>query len=238
MAQGVPDGGSEDGPGVAPLLAWTPWVATAAGASVLVGSEAAVLGVSVDGVALAVGVWAVLVWLGCRWQFSGRARLRAFATVGTVSFGPVLGVTVSAASPTELGWLALAVSVGLALGRWAVGAIARHGGSDRASHLGGFVVFGQSLDALTTAVGVEFLGYGEQTAVSRAILTAAEGLPFTAVTGTSWPFIAIKVGLAVAVVVLFVDVGEEPAVSGLVLALAAFAGFGPAVHNVVLFATT
>jgi uncharacterized membrane protein len=66
----------------------------------------------------------------------------------------------------------------------------------------------------------------------------ARRTPGTELLGTSWAFIVVKLTLAVAVVAVFVDLGEESAGNGLVVGLAAFAGIWPAVHNVVLFATT
>lgn len=232
-------GGSPNTGTTATLLAWAPWVATAAGSGVLYADGlGTVLGMELRGPSLVVLVVAIVVWLGLRWRVARRRAARPFAALGLAVFTPILWSVGAAVDAETAGWLALAIGGAVALGVWGQSAIRRHGGSNRAGALGGFVVFGQAFDALTTAVGVDVLGYGEQNALSRAILSATEGFPLAGVTGTSWLFIAVKLVLAVAVVALFVDDGEESNENALIIAVAAFAGFGPAVHNVVLFATT
>lgn len=88
------------------------------------------------------------------------------------------------------------------------------------------VVFGHALDGLSTAVGLAFLGFGEQTPLSRLIIDI----------GGVWLFVVVKVVLAVVVVGLLADyVREEPSEGNLLLAAVAAVGLGPGVHNVVLF---
>lgn len=88
------------------------------------------------------------------------------------------------------------------------------------------VVFGHALDGLSTAVGLAFLGFGEQTPLSQLIIDI----------GGVWLFVVVKIVLAVVVVGLLVDyVREEPSEGNLLLAAVAAVGLGPGVHNVVLF---
>jgi uncharacterized membrane protein len=223
---------------VATILAWAPWVALAAGVGVLFADGlATVLGMELVGPSAVVLGVAAAGWLAVRrWFPRGRAA-EVFGVAGLALVVPVLVVSAQQATVETAGWLLVALAGALVLGIWGRRAIARYGGSERASSLGGFVVFGQAFDALTTAVGIDILGYGEQNALSAAILTFAEGLPLSDVAGTGWLFIAVKLALAVGVVALFVD-GSDDAENTVIVALAAFAGFGPAVHNVVLFATT
>lgn len=222
---------------IAMLLGWTPWVALAASAGVSVaGGLDTVVGMELAGPSTAILAAALVGWLGLRWLLPRRQAARLFGVAGTVAFAPLAVHVARQASVETVGWLSLALTGAVVLAWWGRSAIARHGGSERASVLGGFVVFGQAFDALTTGVGIDVLGYSEQNRLSDAILSLAEGLPLSGVVGTSWLFIAVKLALAVAVVVLVVDGGDTE--QTLVVALAAFAGFGPAVHNVVLFATT
>ena len=223
---------------VAAILAWTPWVALAAAAGVLFADGlGTVLGLELGGPSVVVLAVGVVGWLAVRWWVPRRRATRIFGLVGAALVVPLAVQTARQASVETAGWLVLALAGALALAAWGRSAIARHGGSERASHLGAFVVFGQAFDALTTAVGIDVLGYGEQNALSAAILSLAEGLPLSGLAGTSWLFIAVKLALSVAVVALFVDGGDDTE-NTVIVALAAFAGFGPAVHNVVLFATT
>lgn len=101
---------------------------------------------------------------------------------------------------------------------------------------GALVVFGHALDGVSTAVGVEVLQFGEQTPLSRLILEVGNALPIAPYVGGAWLFVAVKLGLACAVVLLLADqVREAPASGYLLLAAVAAVGFGPGVHNVLLF---
>jgi uncharacterized membrane protein len=101
---------------------------------------------------------------------------------------------------------------------------------------GGLVVFAHVLDGVSTAVGVDRLGFGEQTPLSAAIIDLGAGLPAEPLLGTAWLFVAVKLLLAMAVVVLVAGyVEEEPTEGYVLLALVAAVGLGPGVHNVVLF---
>ncbi len=104
---------------------------------------------------------------------------------------------------------------------------------------GALVVFGHLLDGVTTAVGIDVLGFGERTPLSRIIIEFGASLPTEPYLGGAWLFVVVKTVLASSVVVLFVDyVREEPREGFLLLALLAAVGLGPGAHNVVLFAAS
>ncbi len=101
---------------------------------------------------------------------------------------------------------------------------------------GGLVIFGHALDGVSTAVGIDILGFGEQSPLSRAIIEFAAGLPIAGVVGSGWLFVLVKLVLAAGIVVLLSDyVREEPAEGYLLLGAVAAVGLGPGVHNLLLF---
>ena len=105
--------------------------------------------------------------------------------------------------------------------------------------VGVLALFGHVLDAISTTVGVDILGFGEQTPLSRWILEFAAELPTAELLGTGWLFVLIKVVLVGGVVVLFADYIEEtPAEGYLLLGFITAVGLGPGVHNLLLFAVT
>ncbi|MCO8268932.1 DUF63 family protein, partial [Haloferax sp. AB510] len=106
-----------------------------------------------------------------------------------------------------------------------------------AGSLGLLAIFGHALDALSTAVGIDVLGFGERTPLSRIILEAAAALPTAEVIGVGWLFVLVKLVVAGFVVALLADyVREDPTEGALLLGLVAAVGLGPGVHNLLLFA--
>ena len=105
--------------------------------------------------------------------------------------------------------------------------------------LGVVAIFAHALDGVSTAVGVDVLGFGERTPLSRIILEAAGVLPTADVIGVGWLFVLVKLAVAGLVVGLLADyVREEPTEGALLLGLVAAVGLGPGVHNLLLFAIT
>ncbi|WP_458205931.1 DUF63 family protein [Haladaptatus sp. NG-SE-30] len=105
--------------------------------------------------------------------------------------------------------------------------------------VGALTLFGHALDSVSTAVGIDVLGFGERTPVSRAILEFAEVLPTADVIGVGWLFVLVKLAIAEFVVLLFADyVASEPAEGYLLLGVVAAVGLGPGAHNLLLFAIT
>ncbi|QCC47047.1 DUF63 family protein [Halobellus limi] len=103
--------------------------------------------------------------------------------------------------------------------------------------LGAFAVFAHVLDGVSTAAGIDLLGFGERTPLSRLIVEFAAGLPTEPVLGSGWLFVLVKIAVASLVVWLFADLVEtDPTEARLLLGFVAAVGFGPATHNVLLFA--
>ncbi|MFP8952816.1 DUF63 family protein [Natrialbaceae archaeon A-arb3/5] len=136
-------------------------------------------------------------------------------------FWPVVAIVVSGVI-TALAWLALSL--------WFTDVAAT------TSTTGALVVFGHALDGVSTAIGYDILGAGEEVPVSRMILEAGESLPIADSVGGGWLFILVKVSLALVVLGLFKEYVEaQPSQARVVLAFVAAVGLGPGVHNVLLF---
>jgi len=102
--------------------------------------------------------------------------------------------------------------------------------------LGAFAVLAHVLDGVTTAVGIDLLGFGERTPLSRLIIEFAAGLPTEPLVGAGWLFVLVKIAVASLVVWLFADLVEtDPTESRLLLGFVAAVGLGPATHNALLF---
>ena len=101
---------------------------------------------------------------------------------------------------------------------------------------GALAVFGHVLDGTSTAVGIDVLGFGEQTPLSALVMEFAGMLPTEPVLGVGWLFVLVKTLLVAGVVVLLADyVREVPHEGYLLLGLVTAVGLGPGVHNVLLF---
>ncbi|WP_254536858.1 DUF63 family protein [Halomarina litorea] len=102
--------------------------------------------------------------------------------------------------------------------------------------LGLFVVFGQTLDGLSTLVAVDVLSFTERVAASRAVLAFAGDLPVAPVLGTGWLFVLVKLGLALVLVSLVrPELEESPAVGRALLFVAGSVGFLPGASNLLRF---
>ncbi|PSP71979.1 DUF63 domain-containing protein [Halobacteriales archaeon QS_3_64_16] len=130
--------------------------------------------------------------------------------------------------------LGLIVSLALAAVVWA---LARRSKVGLTGWAGALVVFSHALDGVSTAIGVDVLGFGEQTPLARVFLEVAASLPVAGFLGTGWLFIAVKIALAVIVAWLLADsVRERPREGYLLCAFVAAVGLGPGAHNLLLFA--
>ena len=99
------------------------------------------------------------------------------------------------------------------------------------------MIVSHALDGVSTAAGVDLLGFGERTPASRAIMEVAAALPTADLLGVGWLFVLVKVVVASAVVVLFAEyVREDPTPGYSLLGLIAAVGLGPASHNLLLYA--
>ena len=101
---------------------------------------------------------------------------------------------------------------------------------------GALAVFGHALDGVSTAVGVDLLGFGERSPVSRLILDVGAALPTAEYAGAGWLFVVVKLVVAGVVVAALADyVREDPDAGYLLLGLVTAVGLGPGVHNLLLF---
>lgn len=223
------------------VLAFAPWMVFGSAVHVLYVSGALPDAVRPLGgtpaVYVAVGTAGVGAWLLIDAALDGAAVARTLAASGgLLALGAVAAVVGAAASLSPAApAAAVVVATVFAAVAWvglqrAVPAVRATGA------LGAFVVFSHVLDGVSTAVGVDVLGFGERTPLSRLIIEFAAGLPTDAVIGAGWLFVAVKLGVAVLVVWLFADLAEaEPTRSRLLLGFVAAVGLGPAVHNLLLF---
>lgn len=131
--------------------------------------------------------------------------------------------------------VSILVSVVLTLGLW-IGMRRRL--PDVTKQTGSFglvVIFGQVLDAITTLVGIDILGFTEEVYLSRLIIDTTARLPLAEFLGTTWLFVVIKCGLVVGIVTL---VGRLEDASSwerrLLLGTVFVFGFGPALNNLQL----
>jgi uncharacterized membrane protein len=180
-------------------------------------------------------------WLAARRAGPSLPTVPTLAAVGIVlAVVPVAGALYRGWTEQTLtvAWPLAAVVAALVLtaGAWAVVARFRPEDAGAVGAAGALAVFGHALDATSTSVGVDVLGYGEQTPLSAAIMEFAATLPTEPLLGVGWLFVVVKLALAGAVVVLLADyVRDVPAEGYLLLAVVAAVGLGPGAHNVVLF---
>lgn len=224
------------------VVALTPWMLAGAALHVLyvVDAVPAVFAplFGTPSVYASVAVVGGAVWLAA--EAADRPVARTLAVAGSVLVVPALAAALAVgASRGTLApfWPAVAAVVGVAVGlatwfglRHAVPAVGVAG------RVGALVVVAHAVDGVSTAVGVDLLGYGERTPLSRYILEFAAGLPTAGVIGAGWLFVLVKLAVASLVVVLMADVvREEPDEGYPLLGLVAAVGLGPATHNLVLF---
>jgi uncharacterized membrane protein len=221
------------------VLALVPWMLTGSVAHVLYvvgGLPGAVRPLAgTPAVYLTVAGVAGATWVGI--DAAGRDPPRLLAAVGAATLLSLLAASVAAAARLTPRWPAVAVAAAVVVagGTWVALRRLRPGVA-ATGRLGPLVVFAHALDGVSTAVGVDVLGFGERTPLSRLILDAGAALPGAGVLGTAWPFVAVKLALATVVVVVLADVLRDGSTEGYATtALVVAVGLGPAVHNLVLF---
>jgi uncharacterized membrane protein len=154
---------------------------------------------------------------------------------GSATAGAVLGAALVTADRLRplLPGVGLLVSLVLATLVWL--ALRRARPVVRVAGPAGFVlVFGHVLDGVSTAVGVDLMGFGEQTPLSRIVIETGAALVPGA--GGGWLFVLVKTALAAVVLVVLADyVEEDPRWGSILVGAVAAVGLGPGAHNVVLF---
>ena len=194
---------------------------------------------------ISVGILAALVWAavadlpGDGWQPASAPAI--LAGCGTVLLAATLVVAAVGPTPGAVGTHPL-VSVGIFFAAIIISTVTwtlltRLADVSATGTVGALVVFGHTLDGVSTAVGYDLLGFGEQTPLSRLIIETGGALPTAELIGAAWLFVLVKVLLGAAVVALFESyVREEPTEGYLLLGLLLAVGLGPGFHNLVLFA--
>jgi len=223
------------------VLAFAPWMVLGSAVHVLYVVDALPdvvrpLG-GTPAVYVAVATLGVGAWVVAEATLAGSAVPRFLAASGGIlALGAVVAVGVVGASLSPAAPVAgMVVATVLAAATW-VGLTRAEPAIGATGALGMFVVFAHALDGVSTAVGVDVLGFGERTPLSRLIIEFAAGLPTEPLVGAGWLFVAVKLGVASVVVWLFADLMDaEPARSRLLLGFVAAIGLGPAVHNLLLF---
>lgn len=227
-------------------LAAVPWIVAGAAAHVLFVIRATPAVVrplfGTPSVYVTVGLLAGAVWLAGVDRTDDTARLLATAglvpAVGTVVWVLTSGLAAGRFAPTVP---AVGVTVGAALG---VGVARLLGVADvlpelpeRSARVVALAVAAHGIDGVTTAVGVDLLGFGERTPLSAAVLEFAATLPTAEALGAGWLFVLVKLGVAsLAVVAIAPTVRDAPSEGYGLLTLVAAVGLGPGVHNALLFA--
>ncbi|MFB6113486.1 MAG: DUF63 family protein [Halodesulfurarchaeum sp.] len=131
----------------------------------------------------------------------------------------------------------LVASVVVAVLAWVAFDRLAPGATDVLHHAGLLAVFSHTLDGISTAIGIDVLGYGEQTPLSRAIMDLAGLLPTASVIGVGWLFVVVKLAVILVVVWFMADfVREEPGQGYFLLLVIVAVGLGPGTHNLLLYA--
>lgn len=189
------------------------WLVATVGATAEVfSSTARILG------GVGTGLWIVSIGYLVQFGLSDATRY------GLDPFWPVVGLFVS---------VLVSAAAFIALALVYTEAVAATG------RVGAFVVFAHTLDGVSTAIGVDVLGSGEQTPLPRLIMGVAADLPTAEHLGVGWLFVLTKVVLALIIVAVFADyLKDAPSRGRIAMALMAAVGFGPGVFNLLLFLMT
>jgi uncharacterized membrane protein len=156
---------------------------------------------------------------------------------GLLLITPIVAVTLAIdGQKLHLVWPAIGLVVSAAMTGilWSYLAARSPVTTTRTGVLGIAVLFGHLLDANTTLIGIDVLGFREQTPLPQSILELASTLPIADSLGVGWLFFLIKLVVAIAIVRILavaVDTHHRPVLLG----VTAVAGLGPGVHNLVLY---
>lgn len=223
------------------VLALAPWMVVGASLHVIYQIEAVPASIAPflgsPSVYLTTAIVAGAVWLLAR-RLTDRPEWRlgvvgAAIAIVTVTYTLVVGGVNRVVVPS--GALVVGIFVGVAA--WWLLRRVRPEEAATVGAVGLLVVFAHALDGVSTAAGVDLLGFGERTPASRVIMEVAGALPTVDLLGVGWLFVLVKVAVAAAVVVLFAEyVREEPTPGYALLGLIAAVGLGPGAHNLLLFA--
>jgi uncharacterized membrane protein len=173
------------------------------------------------------------------WSFPSAPAILLLA--GAMTAGSVVGVALSfgrAHGTLSLYWPMIGVALSLLISATVWVGLRTYVREIRITGPAGLlVIIGHTLDGVSTAIGTDVLGFGEQTPLSRAIIEFGATLPTEQFLGAAWLFVLVKVALAALIVFTLAEyVDTDPRRAQLLLALIAAVGLGPGAHNLVLFA--
>ncbi len=99
-----------------------------------------------------------------------------------------------------------------------------------------FVLFSHILDSISTAIGIDILGFKEQMFLSQIIMNETNLSLISIIPGKAWIFILIKIVLVIFILYIFTDyktdnLNKRYILLGFIAAL----GFGPGTHNLILY---
>ena len=189
---------------------------------------------------LSTAVLAGLVWLAATLGGDRTATIDgALGVAGATGLVAVAVVIIAVAEAPGRGsaWILLGIGVSLLVTGVAWFGFQRLAPSAATTTgwAGAVVVFGHVFDGVTTSIGIDVFGTGEQSPIPRLIMEWAATLPTAEFIGAGWLFLVVKIALAVGVVWLFAEFVEEAPRRGyLLLALLAAVGLGPGAHNLLL----
>jgi uncharacterized membrane protein len=226
------------------ILALVPWMVLGSALHVLYVLDALPASIrpltGTPAVYLTVAIVAGAAWLGAD-AAPIRESHRFLAAVGSIALVPVaaaaLGVGAGRRSLRLLPSLAIVVlAAAVAAAAW-LGLRRARPEVAVTGRVGALAVAGHALDAVSTAVGIDLLGFGERTPLSALIIEFAASLPTAPLIGSGWLFVLVKLVVVAAVVVALTEtVREAPRQGRLLLGFVAAVGLGPGAHNVLLFA--
>jgi uncharacterized membrane protein len=226
------------------VVALSPWMVT--GAALYVIEQLGLLPRELAPLAASPTVYLTAFALaGAVWLLALRAGLpvpAALAATGALALVAPVGLAVTDALAADTlrvvpSLVAVLIAGALAATVWAVLRRVSPGVAGTVGGAGALAVFAHALDGVSTAVGYDWLGFGERTPLSAALLEVGGALPTAQYVGAGWLFVAVKVALATALVVWLADyVRERPREGTLLLGAVAAFGLGPGAHNLLLFA--
>ncbi|GAB3315542.1 DUF63 family protein [Haloplanus salinarum] len=225
------------------VLAATPWMVLGAAVHVLYALETLPDPLrplaGTPAVYLTAAVLAGATWLVA--DATARGTPALVGGVGAALFVPVVAAVVAVGLARDT--LRIGPAVGILVGAAVVAAGAwtlirrTWPGVAVTGRLGALAVAGHALDGVSTAVGIDLLGFTERTPLSALVIEFAASLPTASLLGSGWLFVLVKLVVAGGVVALLAEtVREAPTEGRLLLGFVAAVGLGPGVHNVLLFA--
>lgn len=100
--------------------------------------------------------------------------------------------------------------------------------------VGVFLLFGQTLDGVTTIIGIDVLGFTEEVPLSQAVLTLAGQLPISSVIGVGRALFLLKLGLVAGMLITFYPGDNGDTFTDVAVVAAGLAGLWPGINNLLL----